>query len=244
MKKIIITLFACAFFISTPAFAEMSADEILKKADAALDISNSRIKMELKVYRKKNLRKTYMFDMKYREWSYMVSETNHPPRNKGEKMLKSGDNQWLYLPKINKVMRISESNSFSNSDFSNMDIMKPTMSEDYTPTLLGIKNYSGEDVYELELNANNEEVPYAKVVFLIRKKDFYPLQKDYYTFSGYLLKRMIIQTSIDSRNGLPDTFIMSSVVEENKQTIMRYLHVDGNQKFPPETFRKNTLAKR
>ncbi len=242
--KYIISFLSCVFFITAPVFAEMSADEILKKADETLDISHSLVDIEMKVYRKKKLRKTYRFDVKYREWGYMLAETNHPPRNKGEKMLKVDDNQWLYLPKINKVMRVSESNSFSNSDFSNEDIMKPTMSQDYTPTLSGSEDYKGEDVYKLELNANSEDVPYAKVLYWIRKKDFYPLRKDYYTFSGHLLKRMVIQSKTDARGGLPDVFIMSSVLEKNKLTVMRYLKIENGQSFPPETFRKDSLAKR
>ena len=141
-------------------------------------------------------------------------------------------------------MRVSESNSFSNSDFSNMDIMTTNLSDDYVPTLLGIEDYKGEEVYKLELNAKTEDVPYAKILYWIRKKDLYPLRRDYYTFSGHLLKRLVLQTKTDVRDGLPDVFIMTSVLEKNKQTVMRYLKIEGNQTFPPETFRKNSLAKR
>ncbi|MCP4406064.1 MAG: outer membrane lipoprotein-sorting protein [bacterium] len=237
-------LFSCLMLLATPVFAEIGADEILKNADDRLDISHSLVTMEMKVYRKKKLRRTYRFDVSYREWGYMLAETNYPPRNKGEKMLKADDNQWLYLPKINKIMRVSESNSFSNSDFSNEDIMKPTMGQDYTPALLGIEDYKGDEAYKLELTANSEEVPYAKVIYWVRTTDFVPLRKNFYTFSGHLLKRMAIQTKTDVRNGLPDLFIMTSVLEKEKHTVMRYVKIVGNQSFPAETFRKDSLMKR
>ncbi len=242
--KYIVCFLSCLLLVSAPAFAEMSADEILKKVDALLDIRNSELEIEMKVYRKKKLRKTYRMNAKYQDWEYMLAETTHPPRNKGEKMLTAGENMWLYLPKINKTMRISESNSFSNSDFSNMDILNPNLSDDYTPTLLGIENYKDEEAYKLELNAKTEEVPYAKILYWIRKKDLYPLRRDFYTFSGHLLKHLVMQTKTDVRKGMPDVFIMSSVLEKDKYTVLRYLKFEDGKTFPPETFRKDSLTKR
>lgn len=243
--KYIIGLLSCLLFFSIPVDAqELSAEDILKTVDQALDLRDSELEMEMQVYRNKKLRKTYKMNVKYEKWEYMLSETLYPPRNKGEKMLKQGENAWLYLPKINKTMRVSESNSFSNSDFSNMDIMNPQLSEDYVPTLLGIEDNNGEGVYKLELTAKTEEMPYAKILYWIRKSDLYPLRRDYYTFSGHLLKRLLMQTKTDARGSLPDVFIMSSVLEKDKYSVMRYLNVEIDRKFPPEIFRKDTLAKR
>ena len=223
--KYIICFLSCLLLVAASAYAQdMSADEILKKADEALDISHSEVEIEMKVYRKKKLRKTYRMDLKYQDQDHMLAETLHPPRNKEEKSLHVDDNMWLYLPKINKVMRVSESNSFSNSDFSNMDIMTTNLSDDYVPTLLGIEEYKGEEVYKLELNAKTEDIPYAKILYWIRKKDLYPLRRDYYTFSGHLLKRLVLQTKTDVRHGLPDAFIMTSVLEKDKYTFQS-LHV-------------------
>ena len=198
----------------------------------------------MQVYRDQELRTTYRMSLQYQDSDYLLAETLYPPRNKGEKSLHTKDNMWLYLPKINKVMRVSESNSFSNSDFSNMDIMKPQLSEHYTATLLGIEDYKGEAAYKLELQAKTEDVPYAKIDYWIRQKDLYPLQRDYYTFSGNLLKRLVMQTKTDIRQGLPDEFIMTSVLEKDKYTVLRYLKIETGKNFPPETFNKDSLAKR
>jgi outer membrane lipoprotein-sorting protein len=202
------------------------------------------MEMQMDVYRDNELRKTYRLAVKYQEWDYSLSETLYPPRNQGEKMLKIEKTMWTYFPKINKIMRISESNSFSNSDFSNMDIMKPQLSEDYTATLLGIEDYKGEAAYKLELQAKTEDVPYAKIDYWIRQKDFYPLQRDYYTFSGNLLKRLILETKTDIRKGMPDMYTMTSLLEKDKYTVLTFLKIEGGRTFPPETFNKDSLAKR
>jgi outer membrane lipoprotein-sorting protein len=198
----------------------------------------------LKVYREQQLRTTYSIDLKYRDAGAQMAETIYPPRNKGDKTLHVGDNSWLYLAKINKTMRISENNSFSNSDFSNIDLMKTNLSEDYTPALIGIDDVGGEKAYKLELRARTDDVAYARILYWIRKKDLYPLQRDYYTLSGDLLKRMVLQTKTGSRNGLPDMFVMTSVLEKDKYTELRYLKVEDHQAFPPETFNKDAFAKR
>ncbi len=238
-------MLSCLMLFAMPVAAqELSADQILRQVDQMLDLRDSELDFEMNVYRDKELRKTYQINVKYREWEYLISETLYPPRNQGEKMLKVGDNMWSYFPKINKTMRISESNSFSNSDFSNMDIMNPQLSEDYVPTLLGIEEYDGEEAYTLELNAKTEDVPYAKILYWIRTSDLYPLRRDYYTFSGHLLKRLVLHTKTDVRGSLPDTFIMTSVLEQNKFSVLRYVDIKTNQHFPPELFRKDTLAKR
>jgi outer membrane lipoprotein-sorting protein len=244
MKSIMICL-SCLLLFTLPVFAqEMSADDILKKVDELLDIRNSEQEIEMQVYRDQELRTTYRMSLQYQDSDYLLTETLYPPRNKGEKSLHTKDNMWLYLPKINKVMRVSESNSFSNSDFSNMDIMKSELGKDYTPTLIGIETYNNEEAYKLELTAKTEDVPYAKIHYWIRKKDLYPLQREYYTFSGNLLKRMVMQTKTDIRKGLPDEFIMTSVLEKDKYTILRYLKIETGKTFPPETFNKDSLAKR
>ena len=124
------------------------------------------------------------------------------------------------------------------------NIMTTNLSDDYVPTFLGIEEYKGEEVYKLELNAKTEDIPYAKILYWIRKKDLYPLRRDYYTFSGHLLKRLVLQTKTDVRHGLPDAFIMTSVLEKDKYTVLRYLNVETGKTFPPEIFRKDSLIKR
>ena len=245
--KYFIGAVSCLVMLTASAFAQdMTAEDILTKVDEALDTSNTEMNIEMKVFRKKKLRKTYKMIIKARGWKNMIAETLFPPRNEGEKVLRvDADNMWMYFPKINKTMRVSESGSFSNSDFSNMDILNSQLSIDYTPELLGVEDYKGEETYKLELTAKTEDIPYAKIHYWIRKDDLYPLQRDYYTFSGHLLKRLVMQTKdADVRDGLPDVFLMTSVLEKDKYTVLRYTKFERGQTFPPEMFRKDSLMKR
>jgi outer membrane lipoprotein-sorting protein len=224
-------------------FAEMSAGEILKAVDDILNIDNSEIEMDMHVFRNNKLRKTYRLNLKYRNWGYMKTETMFPPRDKGQQMLQAGGNLWLYFPKINKTMRVSERNSFSTSDFSNTDLLNGNLSDEYNPTLLGIEDYNGEPTYKLECIAKSEESTYAKIIYWIRKKDLAPLRRDYYTISEHLLKQLIILDKSEIRGTKPDTFIMSSVLEKDKKTVLRYLEYEEGKKFPDSLFTKSSLIK-
>jgi len=45
-------------------------------------------------------------------------------------------------------------------------------------------------------------------------------------------------------NGMPDTFLMSSVLERDKKTVIRYLKYKPGPAFPADTFRESALLKR
>ena len=67
--------------------AELSALQILDRADDKWDLKNSTIELELLVYRETELRKTYRMLAKYQDTDHVLAETVYPPRNEGEKML-------------------------------------------------------------------------------------------------------------------------------------------------------------
>ena len=236
-----------AMFGPLEIYAEPAALQILDRADDKWDLNlkNSMVELELLVYRENELRKTYRMILKYQDTDHVIAETIYPPRNKGEKMLQAGRrNFWLFLPNINRAVRISESNSLSNSDFSNTDLLSPRLSKEYTPKVLGVEKLNGEEAYKLELTAKDESTPYAKIIYWIRKADNFPLRRDYYTFSQQLLKRLDMKASSPAANGMPDTFVMSSVLERDKKTVIRYLKVTPGPGFPAETFRESALMKR
>jgi len=237
---------ALAILAPLSGYAEPSALQILDRADDKWDLNlkNSTTELELLVYRESELRKTYHLRLKYQDTDHVLAETTFPPRNEGEIMLQAGRrNYWLFLPNINRAVRISESNSLSNSDFSNTDLLSPRLSNEYTPTLIGTEKLGDVETYKLELLAKEESTPYAKIIYWIRKADYFPLRRDYYTFSQMLLKRLDMKASAPNASG-PDTFVMSSVLERDKKTVIRYLKQSHESGFPPETFRESALMKR
>ncbi|HET7863133.1 MAG TPA: outer membrane lipoprotein-sorting protein [Burkholderiaceae bacterium] len=228
------------------AWAEPTAQEILDRADDTVDIKLSQVDLEMLVYRNNELRKTYRMALRYQDADHTMAETSFPPRNQGEKMLQAGrGNYWLFLPNLNKAVRISESNSFSNGDFSNGDILSPRLSNEYDAKLLGVETANAVEMYKLELTARNDSVAYAKIIYWIRRSDFFPIRREYYTFSQQLLKRLDFSVTGNAMpKGLPDTLLMTSVLERDKKTVIRYTKYTPVKAFPPGTFDENNLMRR
>lgn len=249
MNRICSTLaFVMGIMLSVVALdcrAELEALDILDRADDKLDIKSSKTELEMLVYRNNELRKTYRMVLSYQDADHTMAETIFPPRNQGEKMLQAGRrNYWLFLPNINRSVRISESNSLSNSDFSNADILSPRLRNEYDAKLIGTEKLRDEECYKLELTGKDESTPYAKIIYWIRKSDFFPLRRDYYTFSQQLLKRLELKASTPLMEGKPDTLVMSSVLELDKKTVIRYVQHSSNLTFPNDMFNESSLMKR
>jgi outer membrane lipoprotein-sorting protein len=242
MKKLIIGILIILFVPSV--MAEVKGEDILKKSDDLMERSRSLSVVEMKVYRKNKLRKTYRMKMISAGIDKMLIEFVHPPRNKGEKVLKVDENIWIYRPKINKVIRISGRASFSGSDFSNTDVLSVRLDKDYIPKLIAIEDFEGQESYKLELIAKTEEVTYAKIMCWVRKKDFVPLKRVFYTISGHELKTLLLRTESNVLEGLPDTMVMSNVMEKNKKSIMQFKAYKGQQKFSDKIFRKSSLTRK
>ncbi|MBI3806313.1 MAG: outer membrane lipoprotein-sorting protein [Nitrospirae bacterium] len=243
---LVVTLLLTAGIPLDSAAEQLTPLQILDRADDKweLNLRNATVELEFLVYRENALRKTYRMILKYQDTDHVLVETIFPPRNEGEKMLQAGRrNYWLFLPNINRAVRVSESNSLSNSDFSNTDLLSPRLSNEYVPKLLGIEKLHGDEAYKLELTAQNESTPYARIIYWVRKADYFPLRRDYYTFSQQLLKRLDMKASSPDMSG-PDTFVMSSVLEQDKKTVIRYLKRTPGKAFPAETFRESALMKR
>jgi len=250
--RVLAALSALYVFAATPVIShagerEPSAMRILDMADDHWDLKlkNSLVELDLLVYRENELRTTYKIKLKYQDNYHVLAETIYPPRNEGEKMLQSGrKNYWLFLPNINKAVKISESNSLSNSDFSNSDLLSPRLSHEYTPVLVGTEKLRDADTYKLELLAKDESSSYAKIIYWVRKGDFFPMRRDYYTFSGQLLKRLDMKSSSAEHKGMLDTFVMSSVLEKDKKTVLRYTKRTTKVAYTDDTFSPSSLMKR
>lgn len=251
VTMLLVGMLLATFAPQARADEDVTALQILDRADDNWDLNlrNATVGLEFLVYRENALHKTYRMVLKYQDTDHVLVETTFPPRNEGEKMLQAGrKNYWQFLPNINRAVRISESNSLSNSDFSNTDLLSPRLSRDYVPKLLGTEKLRDEDTYKLELSARDESTAYARIIYWVRKSDYFPLRRDFYTFSQQLLKRLDMKASTPvvagAPPGMPDTFVMSSVLERDKKTVVRYVMYKPGSGFPPETFRETALMKR
>ena len=124
-----------------------------------------------------------------------VATFQWPADVKGTKMLthtkKVGDDQqWLFLPAIKRVKRISSKNksgSFMGSEFSYEDLGSQEV-EKFTYSLIGDATHDGRSVWHMTRIPKDKRSGYSKQVVWVDKEYHSPLKMEYYDRKGDLLK--------------------------------------------------------
>ena len=105
-----------------------------------------------------------------------------------------GDDQWIYLPALKRVKRISSSGSsdyFMGSDFTYDDLGGRSPSED-KHTLLREETLNGELCYVVESIPKDEDYIYSKTVTWVIKDKLIGLKKEFYDEDEDFLKTLTV----------------------------------------------------
>lgn len=103
------------------------------------------------------------------------------------------DDQWLYLPAIKRVKRISSSNkggAFMGSEFSYEDLSSPEL-EKYHYKFIRDDKYKGRAVFVVERTPKDKRSLYSKNLMWIDQKLYIPWKIEYFNRRGSHLKTLI-----------------------------------------------------
>ena len=155
------------------------------------------------------------------------------------------DDQWIYLPALGRVKRISSSNksgSFMGSeiafeDFSGLDYRK------YEWKYLGEEEYNGEVLFKIESYPKYKNSGYTKRIGLTDDK--FRLRKiDYYDRKSELLKTIFFEdyNLYLGKIWFADTFRVVNHQNKNS-TIFKWLNREFNKGLDKRDFEKSNLLK-
>ena len=137
------------------------------------------------------------------------------------------DDQWIYLPALKKVKRISSDSSgdyFMGSDFTYDDLGDRNPSDDMH-TVLRTEIMDGLDCYVVESVTKDEDYMYSKTVTWVVKDRWYGLKKEFYDEDGDYLKSLTLN-NVENINGF---WIITGTEMKNEQknhsTIMEFKNV-------------------
>ncbi len=105
------------------------------------------------------------------------------------------DDQWIYLPALRKIKRISsdsKSDYFMGSDFTYDDLGDRHPQED-THKLLREETYQDEDCYVIESLPKEEDYMYSRTVTWVIKDKWIGLKKEFYDEDGDHLKNLNVK---------------------------------------------------
>lgn len=140
------------------------------------------------------------------------------------------DDQWIYLPALKKVKRISsdsKSDYFMGSDFTYDDLGDRKLGAD-DHKLIKEENVNGKDCYVVESISKNEDYMYSKTRTWIDKATFIGVKKEFYDEDGELLKILSI-TKVEKISGF---YVITNSemknVQKNHSTTMTLSNVQVN----------------
>lgn len=102
------------------------------------------------------------------------------------------DDQWLYLPALSRVKRISTSNKsgpFMGSEFSYEDISSQEVDE-YTYTWIRDETLDGVEMYVIERVPVDKNSGYTKLITWIDREHFRTMKVEFYDRKGSLMKTL------------------------------------------------------
>ncbi len=162
------------------------------------------------------------------------------------------DDQWLYLPALRKVRRISASNRgdyFLGTDFSYEEIKKENKVElsDYTFRTLGREEVDGRITFAVEgIPASGkvaDELGYSRVVWRVDPEIWMSRKSDYWDTNGNHLKTITLP-KIERIDGIWTALRIICVNHKTgHSTVFTFSNVDYRTEIPDRVFRQSMLRR-
>ena len=166
------------------------------------------------------------------------------------------DDQWLYLPALNKTKRIPASDkdsSFMGSDFSYSDMTDPILN-DYTFKILKesiVKRKSGNlKVWQVQVTPKNQEIidetGYLKSIAYVRQDNYMVTRAKYFLKKAGRLKYMDVK-KVEKIDGIDVATITTMTTKKGSRTIHKTILIQSdvkmNQNLKEELFSIRTIEK-
>lgn len=182
-----------------------------------------------------------------------ISIFENPKDVKGTKMLtwshkNKDDQQWLFLPSVRRVKKISSKNksaSFMGSEFSYEDLGSQEV-EKYKFKWLKDAKFAGEDCHIIERTPTYKS-GYSKQISFVSKKYKNPMKVEYYDRKNQLLKVALFEGyqkhTVGGKILYRPTLIKMDNVQNKKKSIFSWKDRKIGVLFSDNEFRKNNLKR-
>jgi len=176
------------------------------------------------------------------------SEYLAPAREKGTKMLKLGDQLWMYSPQSDRIIRIAGHmlrQSMMGSDFSYEDMMEDrSLTDTYSAEVVGSEFFGDRDCWVLKLTAKVEDIAYHSRKIWVDKERLLALREDRFAKSGKLLKTAeILEVFQVNQRWYPKRMVFKDALSKGKGTELIIESIEFDVEIPKHIFSKAALRK-
>ena len=239
-------LLAALLIVSPGSAEELTAREIMERVDARDDgdYSTQDFKMVL-IDKRGNQRvrelRSFGRDEGEDEYSIMFFLSPADVEDTGfltydYKDEAKDDDQWLYLPALNRSKRIASSDksgSFMGSDFSYADMTERPL-DDYQYTLMKETEVDGKPVWQIETlpitEREKDQTGYTKSVVFVRKDNFLVVRSVNFVKKGKRLKYFDAK-KVEEIDGIWVATEMHMTTKKGKKTLHKTVLTANNVRF-------------
>lgn len=205
--------------------------EILERIDDLWRSESSRATLKM-IVETEHYTRTMIMDSWTKGKEKSLVRIVSPLKEKGTVSLKNGNIMYTYLPKTDRVIRLTSGmmmGSWMGSHFTNDDLVKESrLSEDYDPEILFEGGRDGEEIIEFALLPKPDApVVWGKIVITVRSSDLMPLVSLYYD-EDMVLARTLAFSDIKEMDGrvLPAVMHMVPADKSGEYTRLIYQEID------------------
>ncbi|ATB31186.1 outer membrane lipoprotein-sorting protein [Melittangium boletus] len=239
----VLPLAVMTLFMAAPALpGEPTAEALLARYDAVMGPPAFESESEMTAYREDGTSRTYVMKMLRGEEDRFRVWFKDPASARGQEMLRSGDNMWVYLPSLKRATRIANRDSFQGGDFNNADVMRVNYTKDYACTRVP-SNVPG--TYALELKARTPETAYDAIKLWVRKSDGMPVRGEYYGTSGQMLRSAEFTGYTEFEKGYtrPARVVMRNELVKSRRSELVIHSMHLRVEAPPQRFTQVDLGR-
>ena len=168
--------------------------------------------------------------------------TTAPPTDRGQIMLMSGRDLWVYMPTISQPIRLPLAQRLTGQ-VANGDLARANFTGDYKPTILRTETIKKQNYYVLELTAVDRSVTYHRVIYWVNRSNSRPYKAEFYTLSGRLMKTCLYEDFAPmAGEPRPTRLVMSDALHSGEQSVLEYSDLQLRD-IPDKYFTKDYLKK-
>lgn len=234
---------------STAAQALPDATELLQGIDQNLQFDTRATTVTMTVA---SSRRTRVYKMRTfgRGDAEAAIEYLEPARDKGTKMLRQGQEMWMYLPAIERTQKISGHmlrQGMMGSDVSYEDMTAASSWRDqYTAEVTGSHQLGDRACWRVEMKAKDDSVTYPRRIAWVDQQTRIPLKQELYALSGMLLKtwEMSDIRTYDGGRQFPSTMTITDEVQQGSKTTLQMDEIRFGVDLEAEVFSQRWLERR
>jgi outer membrane lipoprotein-sorting protein len=168
--------------------------------------------------------------------------TLEPATERGQALLMSGRNLWVFMPSVSQPVRLSLAQRLTGQ-VANGDLARANFAGDYRPALAGSESLDGQAAVVLDLTAIDRGVTYARVRYWVGERDGRPLKAEFYALSGRLLKTARYEDFRDMAGRIrPTRLVMEDALKKGEVSVLTYENM-GVRDLPERMFTREYLRR-